>query len=505
MRTRLSPLAGSLALAFTLASCGGGGASTATEAASQDASADAQGMSVTASASDLPAAAPTLLFQQAAALAQGQVMSLPAPPAEVVASGAAADFALAHPLHRLRAIDEDADGQRTGFSSFAGTSTGVSYFSPPQLRAAYGLAAVPAAPTSSLSAAQKAQLGAGQTVYVVVATHDPATLSQLNVAAAQYGLPGCSSTAISYTAALPLAAASTSGCSFSVVGATAGGGFGPISGSVDSSWAVEEQLDVQMAHAMAPLARLVVVVAPTAYGSDLAGAIRLANRMGPGTVNMSFGAPDSSSWGSYDSVLSGSGMVYVAATGDSGYNGGKVEWPSANPNVLAAGGTTLKVVGGLRSESAWSLGGGATSAWRSAPAYQSGYSMTAPARRQVPDVSADADPASAMVIYANAGSGPGWYLVGGTSAAAPLWSGLMATVNAQRKAAGRAVLSLSAPHTALYQSIGRFSVSYTSDLYDVVSGSNGSCATCSAAAGYDLATGLGSPKAAALLPALVNF
>ncbi|MBE7940373.1 MULTISPECIES: S53 family peptidase [Ramlibacter] len=500
MRPRLSPSVASLALMLALSSCGGGGGGGSPGPVNASASATpATGVDT------LPAAAPELLFEQAAALAQGQPFELPAPPQEQGTSTQAVEFAMAAPLSRVLALDGAPLNGPRAVLAVAATGTAPAYFTPPQLRQAYGLDSVAAASPADLGADAGARLGAGQTVYVIVATHDPATLSMLNASASQFGLPGCSATSISYTSALPLAPASTTGCSFAVVGATSGGGFGPVSASVDRRWAVEEQLDVQMVHAMAPLARIVVVVSPTAYGSDLAGAIQLASRMGPGTVSMSFGAPDSSGWALYDGVFGGEGMLFVAAAGDSGFNGGTVSWPAAHPNVLAAGGTSLKLVDGVRTETAWSSAGGAASAWRDAPAYQAGYSMTRPARRQVPDVSADADPATAMMVYADAGTGPSWYLVGGTSAVAPLWAGLLADANARRQLAGKAVLAGTAVHTALYQSIARFSMSYGAGFDDVTSGSNGDCFTCSARPGYDLATGLGTPRAGSLLQSLATY
>jgi subtilase family serine protease len=92
-------------------------------------------------------------------------------------------------------------------------------------------------------------------------------------------------------------------------------------------WATEIALDVQWAHATAPLARIVLIEAPSASVNDLLGAINLANAMGPGVVSMSFGAPEGDWVVSIDSAFSAADMTYVAAAGDSGKG---VSWPSSS-------------------------------------------------------------------------------------------------------------------------------------------------------------------------------
>jgi subtilase family serine protease len=86
----------------------------------------------------------------------------------------------------------------------------------------------------------------------------------------------------------------------------------------DAGWATEIALDVQWAHATAPLARIVVIEAADPSLNNLLGGVKLANSMGPGMVSMSFGAPEGSWMSSVDSAFTGAAMTYLAATGDSG-------------------------------------------------------------------------------------------------------------------------------------------------------------------------------------------
>jgi subtilase family serine protease len=170
--------------------------------------------------------------------------------------------------------------------------------------------------------------------------------------------------------------------------------------------------------------------------------------------------------------------------------------------VLAVGGTTLTYSGaGARSETTWSGTGGGTSAFVALPSYQSG-SIAGYARRVVADVAFNANPNSGQYV---ALLSPGtttvrWVSAGGTSLATPQWAGLVAVANAVRAASGKAALGQ--PHSAIYQQIGAVPTQYAAAFKDVSSGSNGSCATCTAKAGYDTPTGWGTPNAGALLTSL---
>jgi subtilase family serine protease len=166
----------------------------------------------------------------------------------------------------------------------------------------------------------------------------------------------------------------------------------------DAGWATEITLDVQWAHATAPLARIVLIEAPDASLNSLLGAVKLANTMGPGIVSMSFGAPEGNWTSSVDSVFTGAGMTYLAATGDSG---AAVSWPSVSSNVVAVGGTTLTYTGtGTRSEVGWTGTGGGISAYTATPSYQNNTvpGLGSVPHRAVADVAFNADPASGQYV-----------------------------------------------------------------------------------------------------------
>ena len=378
------------------------------------------------------------------------------------------------------------------------TSTAVTTYTPAQIRAAYGLPALPAS-TSGLTAAQAAQFGAGQTIYIVNAKHNPNVVAELTAFNTKFALPGCTTRTLASSATLPLAAASKTACELVVAYSTSAGALTATAPAYDSGWATEIALDVQWAHAIAPLARLVLIEAPDAGVTSLSRAVALANKMGSGVVSMSFGATEGSWTSSYDSVFSGTGMSYLAATGD---NGAAVSWPSVSSKVVAVGGTTLNYSGsGSRSETTWTGTGGGTSAYVALPSYQSG-TLGGYARRAVADVAFNADPNSGQYVatIAQGSTTVRWVSAGGTSLSTPQWAGLLAVANAMRVAAGKTVLGQ--PHAVLYQQIGAVPTQYASVFKDVATGNNGSCTTCTATTGYDTPTGWGTPNASALLTSL---
>ncbi len=385
----------------------------------------------------------------------------------------------------------------------AGTGV-VTTYSVAQVRAAYGFGALPAV-GSKPSGVQAVQLGAGQTVYVVGAKHNPNVAAELAAFNQKFGLPACPAKVLPATTGLPLASASlATGCELWVAYGTASGAIASTAPAYDAGWATEMALDVQWVHAIAPLARIVLIEAPDPSLNSLLGAIRLANAMGPGVVSMSFGAQEGAWTGSVDSAFSAAGMTYLAATGDSGAG---VNWPSVSPNVIAVGGTTLTYSGsGARSEVSWSGTGGGTSGFIGVPAYQkSSVPGTASlARRTVADVAMNADPATGqyVAVMQPGSSTVQWISAGGTSLAAPMWAGLVAVANANRQQATLPVMA--GGHALLYGQIGAVASSYASGFADIRLGSHGTCSTCSATPGYDQLTGLGTPNAGALVSLLTG-
>lgn len=381
-------------------------------------------------------------------------------------------------------------------------SAGVVTYSVAQVRAAYGFSALPAVGAKP-TGPQAAALGAGQTVYIVNAMHNPNVAAELAAFNQKFGLPTCTSKVVAPGTALPLAAASAStGCELWVAYSSAAGAITATPPAYDAGWATEIALDVQWAHAIAPLARIVLIEAADASVNSLLAAIRLANTMGPGVVSMSFGAQEGSWTASVDSAFSAAGMTYLAATGDSG---AAVNWPSVSSNVVAVGGTTLTYSGtGARSEVSWSGTGGGPSAFVATPAYQKASlpGVGSVVRRTVADVAMNADPATGhyVAVMAPGSSAVQWISAGGTSLSSPMWAGLVAVANATRAQAGKSWVG--AAHPLLYGQVGAVPTNYASGFADIRSGSHGTCGTCSAQVGYDQLTGLGTPNGSALVSLL---
>ncbi|WP_088285309.1 S53 family peptidase [Ideonella sp. A 288] len=504
--------------AAALSACGGGSNDAAVQA--EAAAPLATGTTTLELALDTPAAdaarvavqptfhiAPVLLAEpddsdarQPGASAQRgpRTQSIPADQARLSTRGLTLQGLEATRRQRALGVDRSADDATT--TPLAGSGV-VSTYSPAQIRAAYGLPALPAAGTP-LTATQAAQLGAGQTIYIVNAMHDPNIVAELAAFNQKFGLPGCTTKAIAPTTPLPLPAASTQGCEFSVVYATANATMTATAPAYESGWATEIALDVQWAHATAPLARIVLIEAPSAMTDTLTGAIRLANAMGPGPVSMSFGATEGSWGASLEGAFTGSGMTYLAATGDWGT---QVSWPAVSTRVLAVGGTTLSYSGsGPRSEVAWASTGGGISLYTARPAYQTHPvpGLGTPVRRTVADVAFNADPGTGqyVAVMSPGSSTVNWISAGGTSLSTPQWAGLVAIANALRALDGKATLG--APHDLLYANVGSVPGTYASTFADIVQGSHGTCATCTAKVGFDQLTGLGTPQVGSLLAAL---
>lgn len=254
----------------------------------------------------------------------------------------------------------------------------------------------------------------------------------------------------------------------------------------NSGWALEESLDVEWAHAIAPSAKILLVEAKSESGTNLLAALDYAaKRKDVVAVSMSWGGPETSDETSLDAHFVGAstGTAFFASSGDGGAG---VSWPASSPKVIGVGGTSLAIAtsGAFISESAWSGSGGGISAYETEPAYQKSYKIPkANNMRAVPDVAYDADPQSGYSVYKSTGtstSTKGWYTVGGTSAGAPQWAAIQAL--------GRSV-SLA----KIY--VDKASTGTLKFFRDITSGSNGTCKYyCDARARYDYVTGLGAPQ-----------
>ena len=381
----------------------------------------------------------------------------------------------------------------------AATTTNVVLYTPAQIRAAYQLPVANA--TIPVSSSDRAALGAGQTIYLVDAYDNPNALIDLNTFSKAFGLPLCTNVTVAASATLPLAPASTTaGCTFSVVYAGATSGRVATPPAYNASWATEIALDVQSAHAIAPLARIVLIEAPSSFVSALGNGVMIANAMGPGVVSMSFASPERPWVTSLESLFTGKGMQYTAATGDSG---AQVNWPAVSQHVLATGGTTLKLSGANRSETAWAKSGGGTSAYITVPTYQAALSP-AVAMRRVPDVAFDSDPYTGQYLALTApGKTVSYFSAGGTSIASPQWAGLLAITAAQRALSG--LPTLTSVQSALYLNLLPSANAYSLAFFDVLTGTNGTCLSCAAAKGYDATTGMGTPNSTYLVGQLASI
>ena len=250
----------------------------------------------------------------------------------------------------------------------------------------------------------------------------------------------------------------------------------------DPNWEIEESLDVQWAHAMAPKAEVFLVEAASNSYQDLLTAETVASSLvsdhGGGVVSNSWGGSEFPDEMAYDSFFSYTNVVYFASTGD----GPGVIYPSSSPNVVAVGGTTLSRdanTGSYLFESAWNYTGGGLSQFEPIPSYQRGVAKVVGTRRGVPDVSANADPNSGMWVW-DSGNG-GWYIVGGTSASSPIWAGIVSSASSN-------AASTAAELTTVYKNRGN-----ELDFSDIKSGVCGPWNGNLTLTGYDLCTGVGSP------------
>jgi kumamolisin len=274
----------------------------------------------------------------------------------------------------------------------------------------------------------------------------------------------------------------------------------------------EVELDIEVAGAVAPGARFLVYFAPNTDAGFLDAVSAVVHASSPiaSLASISWGGPEDT-WTAQartalDAVFEDAaalGISVTVAAGDGGATDGgaagvlTVDFPASSPNVLACGGTRLLLRGGaIASEVVWNdlsngegaTGGGVSQAFPR-PAYQSGAPVPdAPdgfVGRGVPDVAGSADPADGYAVRVD-GQG---VVMGGTSAVAPLWAGLIARINEAR---GR---SLGLANTVLYPK------PISGTFRDITQGNNGGY---SAGAGWDPCTGWGSPNGARLLAALTS-
>lgn len=247
----------------------------------------------------------------------------------------------------------------------------------------------------------------------------------------------------------------------------------------DPGWEVEESLDVQWAHAMAPGAKIVLVEAKSNSFTDLLAAEDVASKMvnaaGGGEVSNSWGGSEFSGETSLDSHFVKANVVFFASSGDSP---GTI-WPGTSPNVVSAGGTTTRrnpSTGNFMSEVPWDSAGGGVSALEARPSYQNGITIVGNFRG-VPDLSFDSNPITGVwVLVSDQG---GWFIVGGTSVASPSLAGII-------NSAGSFAASTNAELTTIYANMAN-----TADFRGIATGYCGPYAGYSGTSGWDFCTGVG--------------
>jgi kumamolisin len=268
----------------------------------------------------------------------------------------------------------------------------------------------------------------------------------------------------------------------------------------------EVMLDIEVVGAAAPGAKIVVYFAPNTDAGFL-NAITTAihdTANAPDIISISWGSAEGS-WTqqaltAFDEAFQAAatmGITVCVATGDNGSSDGSndgqphADFPASSPYALACGGTSIAVADGrISRETVWNdlpsdgATGGGESGFFALPPWQSGLSIALTAggsrplqKRGIPDVCADADPRTGYEVLVDGTSA----VVGGTSAAAPLWAALIARINAAHGTSAGLI------NPKLYAGAAA--------LNDVTEGNNGAYA---AAKGWDAASGLGSPIGAAV-------
>jgi len=317
---------------------------------------------------------------------------------------------------------------------------------PSSLQAAYAL------PSSTA--------GSARTVAIVDAYDDPTAEADLGVYRSQFGLSACTT---------------ANGC-FKKINQTGGTTYP----AVDGGWAEEISLDIDMVSAICPNCHILLVEATSASFANLGTAVnRAASTAGVVAISNSYGGSDASD-STYGSYYNHPGIAVTASSGDSGYG---ASYPASSHYVTAVGGTTLTAASTTTrgwTETAWSGAGSGCSAYNTALTGASSFS-TGCTRRAEADVSAVANPSTGVAVYdSTAYSGyVGWLVFGGTSVSSPIIASVYGL------AGNTASIDNNYPYT------------HSTSLFDVTSGSNGSCTTtqwCNARVGWDGPTGLGTPN-----------
>jgi subtilase family serine protease len=379
--------------------------------------------------------------------------------------------------------------------------------------------------------------GTGQTIVIVDAFQNPNLLVQMATFDSFYGLPAVQLTQIAPDGLTP---------------------YQRTDGNM-AGWAEEISLDVEWAHAIAPGAKIVLVLAKSNDDADIVSAIRYAVNNDIGNViSMSFGENEScvgtALMAAYHNVFASAAQKHITLLASAGDQGAAQttcdgnSWvkaassPASDPLVTAVGGTELTVAkyclpsrgcdpaanpvaGTYLSETAWNeglpygdygnifgygtiSGGGGFSVVFDEPPYQKGI-LPGGKQRGVPDVSYSASVEHGVLTYlAIPGLPNGFYRFGGTSAGSPQWAAITAIANQ------KAGTSLGFLNTAAYH-IAQAQQAYAASFHDITTGTNSSLqfdalgspvniVGFNAGVGWDAATGIGTPIAPGLVDELIQ-
>lgn len=375
--------------------------------------------------------------------------------------------------------------------------SGYGYETPASMACVYGLVATTTG--CNANATTTNPTGGSQSIAIVDAYDDPEAQSDLAWFSLQFGLP-LKASQIQVVWADPI----SSSCYYSGVPIDETGG-----------WELEESLDIEWSHAMAPGATIYLVEACSNYDSDLQQAVLVANNLvqcgnteinpttgvlakcpsgstGKGEVSMSWGGAEFTGENGVtscaeldDSCFTAANVVYFASSGD----GPGVIWPGTSKNVVSAGGLTTRrnpSTYALITTTGWVDGGGGQSAIETRPSYQSSISSIVGSWRGTPDLSFNADPYTGVWVYdtfpIDLYEFNSWWVVGGTSAAAPSLAGVI-------NRAGSFAASSNAELTTIYTNMA-----VTADFTDITAAYCGPYMGFSAKTGWDFCSGVGAVK-----------
>ncbi len=373
-------------------------------------------------------------------------------------------------------------------------------YTPHALRIAYGVEAL----------TEQGFTGKGQTIIDIVSYGSPTLQQDIHVFDQMFHLPPITIRVIAPLGSVPFNA----------------------NNSQMAGWAVETELDVEIMHAIAPDAAIVVLTSPV---DETEGTIGLAEflQLEQYAVSHHLGQIFSQSYVASEVTLADSkgqqlvktytdfyrqittqqGFTVVSGSGDHGATDWAnldasqlsptaiVNFPADVPWVTAVGGTTLLRNHTSYDETAWSGSGGGVSKFFSEPAFQQSLPASVQSllggHRGLPDIAAVADPDTAMINYIHGR----WTQIGGTSASTPLWAGIIAIAN---QMAGH---PLGFINPAIYKVAT--SQNFQKDFRDITTGSNRftsgkiSVDGFQAAPGWDAVTGWGVPQADQFIPDLI--